>query len=163
MPDAAKKEAQAKSPADQFRQTAKQTGEQARSTAEQLGAAGEQMRDQVRSTAEQLNTAGEQTFVPLLRSYGAWLDSVTKVQAEALRFTLDRMRKSMEMPARLAECKAPTELLEVQADFASTMVSDYVSESEKLLSLSLEGLRNSAGEANRMTEAIPGESGRRAA
>jgi hypothetical protein len=162
MPDAAKK-SHPKSPTERISQTAKQVGQQVRSTEEQLGAAGEQLREQVRSAAEQLSTAGEQTFVPLLRSYSAWLDSVTNVQAEALRFTLDRMRKSMEMPSRLAECKAPTELFEVQADFARTMVSDYVTESERLLSLSLEGLRNSAGEASRMTEAHPGGSARRAA
>ena len=136
---------------------------QAKSTAEQFSAATEQAQAQVRSTAEQLTTASEQTFVPLLRSYGAWLDSATKVQAEALRFTLDRMRKGMEIPARLAECKGPSEMFEVQADFARTMVSDYVSESEKLLSLSLEGVRNSAGEASWITEAVPGERAKRAA
>jgi Phasin protein len=93
----------------------------------------------------------------------AHISSIAKVQAEALRFTLDRMRKSMEMPARLAECKGPTELFEVQAGFARTMVSDYASESEKLLALSLEGLRHSADEASRMTGAVSGERTRGAA
>ena len=78
MPDAAKKAAQTKPPTEQISQTARQVGQQVRSTEEQLGAAGEQMREQVRSAAEQLSAAGEQTFVPLLRSYSAWLDSLNK-------------------------------------------------------------------------------------
>ncbi len=83
---------------------------------------------QVPPTPEEVRSATEQTFTPLLRSYNVWLDSAAKVQAESLRFILDRVRKDLEMPARLAECKSPVDMLEVQAKFASTMVSDYLTE-----------------------------------
>ena len=122
---------------------------QTKSATEQLGAMTKQMGEQVRSTAEQLSTASEQTFVPMLRSYSAWLETAANIQAEALRFTLDQMRKGMDMPARLAECRGPIEMFEVQTDFARGLVADCMSESGKLLSLSLEGLRSSADEATK--------------
>ena len=102
-------------------------------------------------TPEDVRTATEQTFMPLLKSYNVWLDSAAKVQAESLRFILDRVRKDMEIPARLAECKSPVDVLEVQASFASTMVSDYLNETGKLLSLTMQGVRESASEAEQRT------------
>lgn len=100
---------------------------------------------------EDVRTATEQTLMPLLRSYNVWLDSAAKVQAESLRFVLDRVRKDLEMPARLAECKSPVDMFELQAKFASTMVSDYLTETGKLLSLTMQGVRESAHEAEQET------------
>jgi hypothetical protein len=102
-------------------------------------------------TPDEVRAATEQTFMPLLRSYNVWLDSAAKMQAESLRFILDRVRKDLEIPARLAECKSPVDVLEVQASFASTMVSDYLNETGKLLSLTMEGVRESASEAEQQT------------
>ena len=107
------------------------------------------------STAEEIGAMAEKTITPMFRSYGVWLDSLSKVQLEAWRFMLDRIRKDLETSKQLTECESPTQAFEAQAKFASTMVSDYVSESEKLLSLSLQGLRDSAGEASRTEMAIP--------
>lgn len=102
-------------------------------------------------TPDEVRAATEQTFMPLLQSYNVWLDSAAKMQAESLRFILDRVRKDLEIPARLAECKSPVDVLEVQASFASTMVSDYLNETGKLLSLTMQGVRESASEAEQQT------------
>ena len=57
------------------------------------------------------------------------------VQRQSIELMSERMRKAMELPARFAECRNPADLAKFQAEFASTMVSDYFEAARKMLTV----------------------------
>jgi hypothetical protein len=46
-----------------------------------------------------------------------------------------QMRKAMELPVRLTECRNPIEVAKIQTDFSQTMVSEYFEGARKMLGL----------------------------
>jgi hypothetical protein len=63
--------------------------------------------------------------------YGHWFERMMDVQRQSIELMSERMRKAMELPARFAECRNPADIAKVQAEFASTMASDYFEAARK--------------------------------
>jgi hypothetical protein len=66
------------------------------------------------------------------------------VHHQSMELMSERMRKAMELPVRFAECRNPADIAKAQAEFASTMVSDYFEAGRKMLSLLNEATQNFA-------------------
>ena len=69
------------------------------------------------------------------RAMRAWLDGAQVMQAEATEFVSARAGKDMAALSELAQCKTPTDALEMQARYASEALADYVAGSQKMFSL----------------------------
>jgi uncharacterized protein YjbJ (UPF0337 family) len=84
-------------------------------------------------------------------AYKHWLERMMDMQRQSIELTTERMRKAMELPARFAECRNPADIVKAQADFASTMVSDYFEAGRKMLNVLTDATQNLAQE---QTDAI---------
>jgi hypothetical protein len=62
-----------------------------------------------------------------------WLDGANKVSNEAFRFAHDRLNKDIEAAAQFMRCSDPGEAFKLQAEFASELAGDYLTESQKML------------------------------
>jgi len=69
------------------------------------------------------------------KAYRAWLDSAQSVQAEAAEFVSARAGKDIAVFSEFARCTTPTDALEIQARYASEVMSDYVAQSQRMLRL----------------------------
>jgi uncharacterized protein YjbJ (UPF0337 family) len=97
-------------------------------------AAERQIEEWVRSVGEQtsrLKSGGEN----ITEAYENWFDRMMDVQRQSIELMSARMRKAMELPVRLAECRSPPEIAKIQADFASTLMSDYFEAARKMLNV----------------------------
>jgi hypothetical protein len=83
--------------------------------------------------------------------YGHWFERMMDVQRQSIELTSESMRKAMELPARFAECRNPADIVKAQADFASTMASDYFEAGCKMLNVLTDATQNFAEE---QTEAM---------
>lgn len=61
-----------------------------------------------------------------------WLDGANKVSNEAFRFAHDRITKDLEVAAQLMRCNDPSEAFKLQAEYASELAGDYLTESQKM-------------------------------
>jgi endoglucanase Acf2 len=83
----------------------------------------------------------------MAKAYAAWLDQVNELSEEAFRFARRRLDKDFETAKELMRCSDSNQALNLQSDFASKLVADYLAESERLLQLmghaatTTEGLR----------------------
>jgi len=68
----------------------------------------------------------------MAKTYASWLDGANKVSSEAFRFAHDRLSKDFEMAAQLMRCSDPSEAFRLQAEFASNLAGDYLTESQKI-------------------------------
>ena len=66
------------------------------------------------------------------KTYATWLDGANKVSNEAFRFAHDRLSKDLEMAAQLMRCNDASEAFRLQAEFASNLAGDYLTESQKI-------------------------------
>jgi uncharacterized protein YjbJ (UPF0337 family) len=77
-------------------------------------------------------------------AYEHWFERMADVHHQSMELMSERMRKAMELPVRFAECRNPADIAKAQAEFASTMVSDYFEAGRKMLSLLNEATQNFA-------------------
>ncbi|HKF73778.1 MAG TPA: phasin family protein [Stellaceae bacterium] len=63
------------------------------------------------------------------------LDAWRVVSEELLEFGKARLTRNMEMSRKVCECGSLDKALEAQADFARTMMQDYIAETGKLAEL----------------------------
>ena len=84
-------------------------------------------------------------------AYEHWFEHMMDVQRQSIELMSERMRKATELPARFAECRNPADIVKAQAEFASTMVSDYFDAGRKMLNVLTDATQNFAQE---QTEAI---------
>ncbi len=84
------------------------------------------------SGLESATAMGQESLQTMMRSYSAWMQTAAELQTETARFMAERVRKDMEMPARLVACGNPLDVYQEQMDFASTMMSDYSDEGQKI-------------------------------
>lgn len=68
-------------------------------------------------------------------AFSAWMRNANRLQCEAIRFVADRFAKDVEMTQQFAKCKKPEEILDLQAKLVNAMMSDYMNESAKFLTL----------------------------
>lgn len=69
-----------------------------------------------------------------------WIRGVGACNAEATRFIGRRLAKDFGVSSELASCQTPTDILEVQASFIQTMISDYAEEAQRISSIVIETL-----------------------
>ena len=97
-------------------------------------AAERQIEDWMRNVGDQAST-GMRAAESLQGAYEHWFERMMDVQRQSIELMSERMRKAMELPARFAECRNPADLAKFQAEFASTMVSDYFEAARKMLTV----------------------------
>ena len=113
-------------------------------------AAEHQIEDWMRRIGEQTGAAIEGAE-SMQVGYGHWFERMMDVQRQSIELTSESMRKAMELPARFAECRNPADIVKAQADFASTMASDYFEAGCKMLNVLTDATQNFAQE---QTESI---------
>jgi uncharacterized protein YjbJ (UPF0337 family) len=104
-------------------------------------AAEHQLEDWMRTVGEQTGAAIEGAE-SMQGAYEHWFECMMDVQRQSIALTSESMRKAMELPARFAECRNPAEIVKAQADFASTMVSDYFEAGRKMLNVLTDATNN---------------------
>lgn len=57
-----------------------------------------------------------------------WLESWGKLAGESAGFVSRRLRQDLDLLERMAACKTPLELLQLQSDFMQKMLVDYMKE-----------------------------------
>jgi uncharacterized protein YjbJ (UPF0337 family) len=97
-------------------------------------AAERQIEDWMRNVGEQAG-AGLRGAESFQGAYEHWFERMMDVQRQSIELMSERMRKAMELPARFAECRNPADLAKFQAEFASTMVSDYFEAARRMLTV----------------------------
>ena len=107
-------------------------------------------------TAGAADEISAQSLHSLVKSYNAWLDGACQVQAEMLEFFNRRIRADIELPAQLAKCTTPADMIEHQMSFAKTMLQDYSDESQKLYELMTEATLHVSDEVDQaFTDPLP--------
>ena len=66
------------------------------------------------------------------KSYRAWLEAASAMQTQTIAFLNDRLVKDSAAIARLGQCKSPTEIMNVQAEYVRHAFADFVDESQKM-------------------------------
>lgn len=90
---------------------------------------------------------GQDSLQAMMRSCSTWMQTAAELQTETARFVAERVRKDMEMPARIAACGNPLDIYQEQMDFASTMMSDYSDEGQKIVGILSKAVENGRAEA----------------
>ena len=80
-------------------------------------------------------TANSDSVDSAMKVWSQWLDDWSLAQQESLQFLRDRMARDVEATTRIAACKTPTEVFELQFRHTCDAVADYVSETQKLATL----------------------------
>jgi uncharacterized protein YjbJ (UPF0337 family) len=88
----------------------------------------------------------------ITEAYGHWFDRIMDVQRQSIELMSERMRKAMELPVRLAKCGDPAEVAKTQADFVTTLVSDYFEGARKMLGVLSDATQDLAQEQTAAVE-----------
>lgn len=83
-------------------------------------------------------------FTPM--AAGVWQE----IMQESARFVTERLQKDLETQQAMLSCKSPAELLQLQADFFQSALSDYTEEATRMLKL-----MSKTGGASREYDDIP--------
>jgi hypothetical protein len=70
-----------------------------------------------------------------MKLWSQWLNDCTSAQQESLQFLRDRVSRDLEAATRIAACKSPTEVFELQFRHTCDAVADYTTETQKLATL----------------------------
>ncbi|MEX3012074.1 phasin family protein [Hoeflea sp. TYP-13] len=69
----------------------------------------------------------------LAQSYSAFLQKLGKLNAETMSFCAERWKEEMEVPAKIAQSKAPEDLAEVYSGFFLKMFNDYSEQAKRVI------------------------------
>jgi uncharacterized protein YjbJ (UPF0337 family) len=108
-------------------------------------AAERQIEDWMRTVGDQAST-GMRAAESLQGAYEHWFERMMDVQRQSIELMSERMRKAIELPARFAECRNPADIAKAQAEFASTMVSDYFEAARRMLTVLTDATQDLAQE-----------------
>jgi len=78
---------------------------------------------------------GDTTSKPMGALYGGYVKCASVMNVEAMDFVKHRMEEDLLLPQKMAACKTPLDVYNIQVAFYTRMVDDYVSESHKMLGL----------------------------
>lgn len=78
------------------------------------------------------------------KTYRAWLDVVGRAQNETVRFLKDRAAEDFATVGSLARCTTVSQFVDLQTQYATKAVSDFVSEGQKLGAILNDAVRQSA-------------------
>jgi uncharacterized protein YjbJ (UPF0337 family) len=113
-------------------------------------AAERQIEDWMRTVGEEGRTTMKAAEI-IQGAYEHWFQRMMDVQRQSMELMSQRIGKAMELPARFVECHNLADIVKTQADFASTMASDYFEAGRKVLNVLTDVTQNFAQE---QTEAI---------
>lgn len=88
----------------------------------------EQAEDQVRQGYADMAALYKGNFESVFASSQAMIEGYQTVSAELLAFLQSRMKENLEFGKRLAACGSPEGALEVQVEYAKSMVRAYTDE-----------------------------------
>lgn len=94
----------------------------------------------------------------LSAGFRLWMEEAERLRAESTRFVLERFGKDAGLAASLAACRQPKDFVDLQARGLREFVSDYLRESVRLTSMSIEAWRHGLGLAT--SAAPPGRADR---
>ena len=114
-------------------------------------AAERQIEDWMHTVGDQAST-GMRAAESLQGAYEHWFERMMDVQRQSIELMSERMRKAMELPARFAECRNPADIAKFQAEFASTMVSDYFEAARRMLTVLTDATQDLAQEQTGVVE-----------
>jgi hypothetical protein len=81
-------------------------------------------------------------------NYGAEaMRALTDCQGKYASFVSKRISEDMAMPARLAECKSPMDVIDVWADFYRKALEDYTTHARSMTALGQQALEDTVREA----------------
>ncbi len=81
-------------------------------------------------------------------NYGAEaMRALTHCQGRYASFVSKRIDEDIAMPARLAECKSPMEVIDVWADFYRKALEDYTAHARSMTALGQQALEDTVREA----------------
>src|SRR5262245_25574097 len=110
----------------------------------------QQIENWMRAVGEQTGTdRKEAEFIP--GAYEHWFEDMMDVQRQSIELMSQQICKVAAVPVRFAECRNPSDVAEVQAEFVSTMVSDYLDASSRMLTALTDVTKNFVQE---QTEAV---------
>ena len=70
-----------------------------------------------------------------IKDYTTWLSDFSRLQNETLRFLSLRLSEDYQAAAQLAACKSPTEVFDLQVEYAGKVVSEFMTEGKRMLEL----------------------------
>lgn len=70
-----------------------------------------------------------------VKTYTAWLSDFGRLQDEALRFLKARLSEDYQAASHFAACKSPTEVFDLQVEYAGNAVAEFMAEGKKMLEL----------------------------
>ena len=70
-----------------------------------------------------------------VKNYTAWLSDLGRLQNETLRVLNARLSEDYQAAAHFAACKSPTEAFDLQVEYASKVVSEFMAEGKKMIDL----------------------------
>lgn len=82
-------------------------------------------------------------FEPLLSASNKWLENWIAVSSELLEFSRNRLDRSLETSRAMARSGSIDETMDLQADYARSMMRDYFAEASKLADLSARAMMES--------------------
>lgn len=85
-----------------------------------------------KSGAELISPNYDQTMAGLQQAGGDAFKRFVEQQIELCRFFAKRWELYRELPEKMARCKTPVELAQIQFDFLNRMGAEYLQESAKL-------------------------------
>lgn len=78
------------------------------------------------------------------KTYRAWLDGIGRAQNETVRFLKDRAVEDFATVGNFARCTTVSELVDLQTQYATKALSDFVSEGQKIGAIINDAMRQSA-------------------
>ncbi len=78
------------------------------------------------------NAGSYGTFVD---AFGKWMRNAARIQEESMRFAHARTQRNVEAATGFAACRTPADLMAMQSQYASEMMSDYLGEGRRVVEL----------------------------
>jgi hypothetical protein len=81
---------------------------------------------------EQLQAAG---FGNIMGTSTAWMDAFGNITAELIDFVGERIREDVKAQSEILQCKSPSDLQQIQAQFMQKTLEHYEAETGKLVEI----------------------------
>jgi hypothetical protein len=91
-----------------------------------------------RNTLNDVNAmtgAAKESFDNISKAFAGWLHDANNLQAETFHFMSNRFSKDLQMMSRFGACRKPEDFISLQSELVTQLVSDYMEEGAKLMTL----------------------------
>ena len=84
---------------------------------------------------EAMNDMARESLDTVSSAFSTWMHNANRLQAESIRFMNDRFTKDLQNLTRISTCRSPEEFVSVQSELYTQLVSDYMEQGARLMSL----------------------------